>query len=40
MMTASEILHILQNDIHTAVFSTLDEQGLPQTCVIDILNNS
>lgn len=36
-MTASEILHILQNDIHTAVFSTLDEQGLPQTCVIDIM---
>lgn len=36
-MTALEILTILQNDIHTAVFATVDENGLPQTCVIDLM---
>lgn len=36
-MTTTEILTILQRDIHTTVFATLDEQGLPQTCVIDLM---
>lgn len=36
-MTETEILHILQNDIHSTVFATLDEHGLPQTCVIDLM---
>lgn len=36
-MTEVEILHFLQNDIHSTVFATLDEQGLPQTCVIDLM---
>ena len=36
-MTTLEILHVLQSEIHSAVFATLDEQGLPQTCVIDLM---
>lgn len=36
-MTTSEILNILQADIHSTVFATVDEQGLPQTCVIDLM---
>ena len=36
-MTTLEILRILQQDIHSAVFATLDETGLPQTCVIDLM---
>ncbi|MDO5376786.1 MAG: 4Fe-4S binding protein [Clostridia bacterium] len=36
-MTTTEILTMLQRDIHTAVFATVDEQGLPQTCVIDLM---
>ena len=36
-MTTQDILHILQADIHSVVFATLDEQGLPQTCVIDLM---
>lgn len=36
-MTTTEILAILQRDIHTTVFATVDEQGLPQTCVIDLM---
>ncbi len=36
-MTTTEILTILQRDIHTTVFATVDEQGLPQTCVIDLM---
>lgn len=36
-MTTIEILTILQRDIHTTVFATVDEQGLPQTCVIDLM---
>lgn len=37
MMTVREILSILQTDIHSTVFATLDECGLPQTCVIDLM---
>lgn len=36
-MTALEILTMLQRDIHTTVFATVDEEGLPQTCVIDLM---
>lgn len=36
-MTVREILSILQTDIHSTVFATLDECGLPQTCVIDLM---
>lgn len=36
-MITQDILHILQADIHSVVFATLDEQGLPQTCVIDLM---
>lgn len=36
-MTALEILTMLQRDIHTTVFATVDENGLPQTCVIDLM---
>lgn len=36
-MTTTEILHILQHDIHSAVFATVDKKGLPQTCVIDLM---
>lgn len=36
-MTTTEILTMLQRDIHTTVFATVDEQGLPQTCVIDLM---
>lgn len=36
-MTTTEILKILQADIHSTVFATVDNQGLPQTCVIDLM---
>lgn len=36
-MTTKEILQFLQQDIHTTVFATVDENGLPQTCVIDLM---
>ncbi len=36
-MTTLDIFHILQRDIHSTVFATVDEKGLPQTCVIDIM---
>lgn len=36
-MTTMDIFHILQGEIHSAVFATLDEHGLPQTCVIDLM---
>lgn len=36
-MTTQEILHLLQADIHSVVFATLDEHGLPRTCVIDLM---
>lgn len=36
-MTATDILNILQHDIHSTVFATLDDKGLPQTCVIDVM---
>lgn len=36
-MTTVEILNLLQQDIHSTVFATVDEKGLPQTCVIDLM---
>ena len=36
-MTEKEILNILQKEIHSTVFATIDSEGLPQTCVIDIM---
>lgn len=36
-MTIKEIFHILKNEIHSTVFATVDDNGLPQTCVIDIM---
>lgn len=36
-MTTAEILNMLQKDIHSTVFATLDDKGLPQTCVIDLM---
>lgn len=36
-MTTAEILNILQKEIHSAVFATLDDKSLPQTCVIDLM---
>ena len=36
-LTTQKILKILQSDIHSVVFATLDEHGLPQTCVIDLM---
>ena len=36
-MTTTEILTILQRDIHTTVFAAVDEQDPPQTCVIDLM---
>lgn len=36
-MTKKEILDILTKEIHSTVFATIDHDGLPQTCVIDIM---
>lgn len=36
-MTTKEILAVLQGEIHTTVFATVDDDGLPQTCVIDLM---
>lgn len=36
-MTTLEILSYLQKEIHSAVFATVDDDGLPQTCVIDLM---
>lgn len=36
-MNTEKYLQFLKNEIHSTVFATVDEQGLPQTCVIDIM---
>lgn len=36
-MTTADILNILQKEIHSTVFATVDKEGLPQTCVIDLM---
>lgn len=37
-MPTSEILQYLQQEIHTVVATTVDAQGLPVTCAIDIMD--
>lgn len=36
-MTVDHIFKILQQEIHSTVFATVDDDGLPQTCVIDLM---
>lgn len=36
-MTTLEILQLLQRDIHSTVVATVGKDGLPQTCVIDMM---
>ena len=37
-MTATEILEYLQREIHTVIAATMDEEGFPVTCAIDIMD--
>lgn len=37
-MTATEFLRYLQNEIHTTVAATVDDNGLPVTCAIDMMD--
>lgn len=37
-MTATEILKFLQEEIHTTVAATVDDNGLPVTCAIDMMD--
>ena len=36
-MDVKTVFKFLKEDIHTAVFSTLDENGLPESRVIDVM---
>ena len=36
-MKTHEILKILQEDIHTTIMATIDENGYPHTCAIDLM---
>ena len=36
-MTTEEILKLVQSDIHSTIVATLDDEGLPVTCVIDMM---
>lgn len=36
-MTTREILKVLQEDIHSTIMATVDDDGLPVTCVIDMM---
>ena len=36
-MTTEEILHVLQKEIHSTIVGTVDGEGLPVTCVIDMM---
>ncbi len=36
-MTVSQILSFLQKEIHSTVFATVDDAGLPRTCVIYLM---
>ncbi len=36
-MQTQKYLHFLHKEIHSTVFATVDEYGLPHTCVIDIM---
>lgn len=37
-MTALEIMKFLQEEIHTTVVATVDNEGLPVTCTIDMMD--
>ena len=37
-MTTLEILRFLQEEIHTTVVATVDDEGLPVTCTIDMMD--
>lgn len=37
-MTATQILKFLQEEIHTTVAATVDDNGLPVTCAIDMMD--
>lgn len=37
MMTAKEILRVLQEDIHSTAFATVDADGAPRTCAVDLM---
>ena len=37
-MTTIEVLQYLQQEIHTTIAATVDENGLPVTCAIDIMD--
>lgn len=36
-MTTKEILEVLQKEIHTTIIATVDEDGKPYTCAIDMM---
>lgn len=37
-MTANEALEYLHREIHTTVAATIDEEGLPVTCAMDVMD--
>lgn len=37
-MTAAEFLNYLQNEIHTTIVATVNDEGLPITCAIDMMD--
>lgn len=37
-MTVAEFLRYLQNEIHTTVAATVNDDGLPVTCAIDMMD--
>lgn len=37
-MQAIDFFRIICNDIHSTVMATVDDNGLPVTCVIDIMD--
>lgn len=36
-MSTEEILRVLQSGIHSTIVATVDDEGLPSTCVIDMM---
>lgn len=38
-METSEILHFLQQQIHSVVMATADDDGLPVTCAVDVMDD-
>lgn len=37
-MTTAEVFHYVEQEIHSTIMATVDEQGLPVTCAIDIMD--